>query len=373
MKMTNLCLCIGSKDFFGAERRYMKILRNILSRGEGDHGIWLVINSSLYRSSRDKPLPKSVMDAFEQDQRLIVLPDRPTHLLETRRPFKFISLFLSLASFHCILRADIIAYARALLPRHTVLELTSPDIALRVARRLPAFLLRRIPRYVSVSETVQARFTSELARRGIELAAERMHIWTIPYFEPGEFHGEAKEKIVVSASRFVKRKNVLLLAKSLKKAIPDLPDWKFCVFGQGEDEAEIRETLGEWIATGQVEVGYSNNTIATLKKSSVYISLIEPDNYPSQSILEAMACANALVLSNTGSSHKFINRELPNGLLVDLSAEAVASALVEVCSDSDRLSNLRRCSRDFVSANYNADRFIDEFMSTNEVAARNSP
>lgn len=366
--MTNLCLCIGSKDFFGAERRYMKILRNMASSKQ-DHAIWLVINSSLYHSSRDKPLPKLVIDEFEKKKRLIVIPDRLGHLFLLRRPQELVRLFFSSASFHCILRADVIAYARALLSRHTIIELTSPDIATRIAQRVPAFLVKRIPRYVSVSETVERRFLEELGKRGLALPPERISVWSIPYFEPSEFRSEKKEKIVVSASRFVRRKNVLLLSKALRLAIPQLPGWKFHILGQGDEESEIRENLREWIANGRVEVGYSSNTIATLRRSSVYVSLIEPDNYPSQGVLEAMACANALLLSNTGSSHRFISTDRPNGLLVDLSPETVSRALVDICSDSDTLSNMCKSSRIFVSRQYNAGRFIDEFLHINRITA----
>lgn len=349
----------------------MKILGRILFQ-ENRPNIYLIINSSLYVSSRDKALAKSVIDELDRKNRLIVLPDRFSHLPYTRKVFHFFSLFFSNSAFHCLLRADVIAYARSFLKRNTTLELTSPDIATRVAKFIPAYLIRRIPQFICVSQSVAQKFQFELRARGIEVTNSNIHVWSIPYFDQKGCQSFEKKKILVSACRFIKRKNVPLLAKAISNVINLLPEWDFYLFGQGDQEEEIKEILRESIESGRVRVCYSENTLTTLASSSIYVSLIEPDNYPSQSVLEAMASENALLLSRTGSSSNFISADNPNGLLVELAEKSISDAILRLCQSDDLLAEMQKNSAKYVSTKYNPDAFISEFLSCNGANVRSS-
>ena len=73
-------------------------------------------------------------------------------------------------------------------------------------------------------------------------------------------------------------------------------------------QKQLEILLADEINTNSVmKIGRVNDISDYLMHSKIYVSLIEPDNYPSQSIFEAMYYGNALVCSNTGDSNKFIN------------------------------------------------------------------
>ncbi|XPP27596.1 MAG: glycosyltransferase [Leucobacter sp.] len=190
--------------------------------------------------------------------------------------------------------------------------------------------------------------TTLIARLGAESAAEimsRAHTASTPYFnlppEPIDF--AAKQQMIVSASRFEGRKNVVSVAKALSLALPKMPGWVACVAGQGEDETEIRQILASLIDEGRVSVGYDATIEKTLRAARVYISLIEPDNYPSQAVLEAMHFGNALVLSDKGDSGRFIG-DSGNGVLVPIDPKLVAEQLVAMSVDDESLEQMGRSS-----------------------------
>jgi len=195
-----------------------------------------------------------------------------------------------------------------------------------------------------------------------------MHVWGTPYFDGAGCEVSKKKKMLVSACRFIRRKNVPLLAKSIAGVIDRLPEWEFFIFGQGEQQQEIVDALEKWIERGRVHVGYSDNTLSALAESSIYVSLIEPDNYPSQSILEAMACGNAILLSNTGVSSNFISDRNPNGILVDLSEGSISEAILRMCADEKLLAEMQASSAEYVRREYSPDVFIKEFLHLNKVS-----
>src|SRR5690606_8123276 len=141
---------------------------------------------------------------------------------------------------------------------------------------------------------------------------------SIPFFDALEITKQRvsqKEKWIVSASRFIERKNVVLFAHAVKDAIAELADWKVFLLGQGPEEERLRTLLSDEISRGVVDLGYDGRIEDILARSALYVSLIEPDSYPSQSVLEAMAFGNALLLGDVGDSARFIARSTPNGVL----------------------------------------------------------
>jgi glycosyltransferase involved in cell wall biosynthesis len=147
---------------------------------------------------------------------------------------------------------------------------------------------------------------------------------------------ESKEKSIVFGSRFLARKNPVLFAEIMDKILNEYPEWNGYVLGGGELEQEVRSILKVHIESGLVYVGRVAEFLGVLKKSSIYVSIIQPDNYPSQSVLEAMNTYNLLLISDTGNSDKFIDQENYHGELVELNFNSIYSGLV-------RLINKHEC------------------------------
>ena len=85
------------------------------------------------------------------------------------------------------------------------------------------------------------------------------------------------------------------------------------------------------------------DTAKYLKQSKIFISIQKDNNYPSQSLLEAMACENAIIASDVGETRKLVTEN--EGILVPLSAEKIADAiqfLLENPAECERLGKNAR-------------------------------
>lgn len=362
--MNRTIFCIFSKNFFGAERRYFKIFSLLGSEKFSKYSFSIIINSSLYVSARKIEWASVLMDRWASSGRLAIIPDRVSHLHFARN---LSALFVAIggsAPVHAILRARYIAYARALFGRAASIEVTSSDVAKQVAAEVPVTLLKRLISIHCVSISVRDRLLEEVSRRGAEASASiRTSFFSSPFFIRPDRDADfsSKRNVIVSASRFIPRKNVLLIAEALAIALPNIPNWSAVLRGQGEQELEIKRVLGPLIVQGRVEVGYSPTIESDLSISKIYVSMITPDNYPSQAVIEAMHFGNALIVGNTGQSHRFIDGN-KNGYLIDPSPNSLAEKIVELALAQDKLEEMGRASIEHLGTAFSPESHIREVL-----------
>lgn len=329
--------------------------------------VTVILNSSLAEAARRTTWGTEILTSLDADGKLSVVPDRFAHLSHTRRLGSALRAIFGRRPLHTVLRAEPLAYLRAILGRPGVIELTGPGSAESRARKLPLFLLRRFQAIRLLTPSVASKFEATLAARlDTESVAEvmsRAHTATTPYFNlPREsINFAAKEPLIVSASRFERRKNVICVAQAIALALPQLPGWSARVAGQGEDAAEIQGELGSLINDGRVMVGYDADIEKTLRSSRIYVSLIEPDNYPSQAVLEAMHYGNALILSDRGDSDRFIG-DSANGTLVSIDPQKVADQLISLANKAEHLEQMGRSSIERVHKDFDPRLHIAELL-----------
>lgn len=172
---------------------------------------------------------------------------------------------------------------------------------------------------------------------------------------------EAKENNIVFAHRLIPRKNGLLFAKVVKEFLKNYPSWNIKFFGKGEQATEINTLLYEEILAGKVTTGYQTKILEELVKSKIFVSLIEPDNYPSQSVLEAMYTGNALLLSDCGSTKE--NFYDKNGLLCQVDFDDILDKLTKLASDQDTLKSLGKNSINLVQHRFDKNRYINHIRN----------
>lgn len=256
-------------------------------------------------------------------------------------------------------------------------EITSPDIADSLQKTKSKWLMWQISRYMSVSPSV----TRRLLEGGSGIYWKRKEanglLWTapIPFFTPspeiqGEIKMEEKENTIVYASRFIERKNVHIFAEGVCRFLKMHPDWNCRILGKGPCEEKIKCIIREHGQDAKVQVGHVPTLVSVLLKSKIFVSIIQPDNYPSQSVLEAMSCGNALLLSNTGDSHRFLDTESNNGVLVDISADSVCVALAQLAGDLDRLREMGESASVFSRKSFSPNVFIEDFLNFLNVETR---
>lgn len=135
----------------------------------------------------------------------------------------------------------------------------------------------------------------------------------------------AKEMVLTYSGYFRTYKGILLLVESLKKCLESCPDLKVQLLGRGNLEAQIRSELSVFIDGGRVEITHVEKPIVNLKNSLIFVSLQQKENYPSQSLLEAMATGNAVIATDVGLTHLLVNEN--TGIRIDYRVDALVNAI----------------------------------------------
>ena len=257
---------------------------------------------------------------------------------------------------HIFLDLDLAIKLKKVSPINKIIfEITSPDyIKKLLSNKIEK--LNNINYFNAVSESVYIK--------AIEFISDsKLGKSPIPFFSPSEYivNNEElfsiKENIIIFAHRLAPRKNGLLFAKVVKTFLQKYPNWIIKLFGKGAEATKINALLSEEIALGQVVTGYQTKILPELEKSKIFVSLIEPDNYPSQSVLEAMYTGNALLLSDTGFTKECFWDN--NGLLCELTFEDVLLKLTRLVSGDIDLENCGRNSLNLLHSKYHKTIYLD--------------
>lgn len=163
----------------------------------------------------------------------------------------------------------------------------------------------------------------------------------VPTIAP--FDGE-REKVIVSAGRFVPEKGYDTLIKAFSIVHESHPDYTLKLYGEGpEKENYIRLSVELGIDDYISYPGYSHNLSKDMCNSSVYVLSSKYEGIPN-SLIEAMACGIPTVSTNcTPGGPAFLTDNETRGLLVPVDdVEAMAMNINRII-DSPDIANQLSC------------------------------
>lgn len=353
---------ILSLGYGGAEKRITEIASAYLSKSQG----YLLINGEQKVASQRKDQTKTAISNLEKNHQLIATPIPRIKSVTFRRLTS-----LLLASFellkkrpshtHLALGAILLAPIAKLTRSHVTIEITSPDNA-NFVQKFKNVILPFTDNIIYVSESIRISLNTN-----IKIPARiKQDVYAHPFFKIRQLPDIKKERLVTFCARLIPRKNGILFARSIKLALEttDTP-FEVAIIGDGPDRPYIEEILKQEIDDGRVTVGPSPNPTDIINRSSVFVSLIQPENYPSQSILEAMNCQNYLILSNSPLSTRFMQ---DNGITVALNEESVASEIIQAMRDIDKTTESGKNSLEFLRSAYSSDLIIHQLRALHSKA-----
>jgi glycosyltransferase involved in cell wall biosynthesis len=169
---------------------------------------------------------------------------------------------------------------------------------------------------------------------------------------------------VVFSGRLVQLKNPLLFLEAVKifnSAFKDHKKISFNILGTGPLEKDMKSHALKNGLSNVVFKGKVSKPETILQHSKVFISIQQTENYPSQALIEAMACENAVIASDVGETRKLVTEN--EGELVRLDADEIANALIRLLSDDKTLSAKGKNARKKVISEHTIDRFKEYFYS----------
>ncbi|HHX26053.1 MAG TPA: glycosyltransferase family 4 protein [Firmicutes bacterium] len=174
----------------------------------------------------------------------------------------------------------------------------------------------------------------------------------------------AKTNTIVFAGRLSEVKNPMLLLRAIANINQSEPDllarWRVAIYGKGELERDVISFIDKYGLRGSITVASVNSMTSVLSESRVFVSLQHVDNYPSQSLLEAMACENVVIATDVGNTRLLVNEN--TGILIHPSTYSLSEALSRVMHDWDAYAPCATRARLYVIENHSVDRFASYLL-----------
>ena len=170
------------------------------------------------------------------------------------------------------------------------------------------------------------------------------------------FPAHKKKDWVVYAGRFHTDKNPLLFVDAIPSVISSFPGARFYILGEGYLETDVRNRIRELGISTSVEVKFLSDIGEVIRFSRVFVSIQREENYPSQSLLEAMACENAIIATDVGETRRLVDEK--TGILIKEDANELAYAIIELLNNPDRSNRMGKCAREMVLREHNPEVFM---------------
>ena len=197
---------------------------------------------------------------------------------------------------------------------------------------------------------------------GVTIPEEKISIAPCSFIDYNKCSVGSKSNFEIAfAARLEPDKNPMLYLEAARQIVKEFPAVKFHLLGEGSLVNEISEYITANGLTDNINFTFHKDPPEVFSKTSVFVSLQSGTNYPSQSVLEAMACGNAVIASNRGDTPLFINEA--NGMLVELNVESVAAALKKLITDPTGTNQLGKQAALFVTQNHTLEKVTEYYTN----------
>ncbi|QGM22391.1 glycosyltransferase [Spiribacter sp. 2438] len=175
-----------------------------------------------------------------------------------------------------------------------------------------------------------------------------------------------KDIDICMAGRFVPIKGFDLAIDAFEilegSDLPSRLSVHFC--GWGPLESYIRQRCLKLRKTS-VWIYQAEDAVDAMARAKIFLSLQE-ENYPSQALLEAMACECCIVATDVGETYKIVNESI--GRRINPEASALASSLKELTTKPELIRTLGRNASKKARTEHTLELFSDYFSHCLEEA-----
>ena len=150
----------------------------------------------------------------------------------------------------------------------------------------------------------------------------------------------------------------------LNKRLADMgyTDVSYKLMGRESSDFKVQELMTPEHEGLTLQLGFEPLPQSVLRSSKVFLSIQQADNYPSKSLLEAMACGALPIVTDTGNSEMIAPRKLTEYVPVDFSAEDMAKACAKIfaMNEADYLKRVSELKQ-FVEPRFSIEASLNYF------------
>ena len=206
-----------------------------------------------------------------------------------------------------------------------------------------------------------------LNKKGVYIDPEKILITPNSFIDYLRFYPVyPKKPIITFCSRLTKIKNPDLFLDSiilLKDRGAD--NFNVAIIGEGVLLDSLKVKAKKNRLNNVTFYGGLSNPEKVLSQSLIFVSIQKYNNYPSQSLIEAMACENAIIVSDVGETRLLVTEK--EGLLIDLNAEEIANAIEKLFTTPGLIEKLGKNARKKVIENHTIEKFANYFYSITNI------
>lgn len=337
----------------GAERRFIRLWRYFLGKETSVH---LILNDSLFKSG-------VVVGLFTNED----IHNKTLHIIKYNHP-----MLVSLSMFRIILqnKFDIIHlvlaqkrlllfYVMLFLQKKYVITHTIAFSAFSCRLKLPLatiFLSRWIWKNVDRIDSLYAGF--------LEAYAKPLGFYDKVEISPCSFSDmkfcsiKQKKTLIVFSGRLIEEKNPILFVEALSLLRKRYTQWEAIIAGEGPLENSIKIKLLQENMNSYVKIQAFADMPQIFSESLIFVSLQKTENYPSQSLLEAMLACNVVVATNVGETSKIV-QDGSTGFLIEGNPRELSEKLFQLLNNPILVQKIALNGKKFVEKNHTIERFAE--------------
>lgn len=170
-----------------------------------------------------------------------------------------------------------------------------------------------------------------------------------------EAHKGPRQKVIVTAARFVDEKNIPLLLHAFAKICASWPEYSLILYGDGYLRKQLEQEAQELgIASRVCFPGFTNNVASKIKSASLFVLSSDVEGMPN-TLIEAMALGLPCISTDCrGGGARYLIQNGHNGILVPTrDADALARAIDAILRDfalAEKLGNHAAMIKDRLSS-----------------------
>lgn len=130
------------------------------------------------------------------------------------------------------------------------------------------------------------------------------------------------------------------------------------IFGDGPLKGYV-ESEAALLPQFSIEMGYAKNSFEIFSRSKVFLSLQQSENYPSQSILEALSCGALVVATDVGETYRVVPSSV--GIRVKPTPKDLAEGCIRALARWESGEYDSALSIAFVKQNFSIEKFSEYF------------
>jgi len=201
-----------------------------------------------------------------------------------------------------------------------------------------------------------------LEKRGFKFNKDRISISPCSFIDYSKCHVQDKENLVVFAARLIEHKNPILFLQACKSVCDKRNDIRFEISGEGYLKNEVQRFIVNNDLSRFITLKYYSDIHQLFSKSKIFVSVQNEDNYPSQSILEAMASENVVIATDVGETYKLVTDEI--GYRVNFNANEIADKIIYLIDNPAELITKAKLASKFIKENHTVEHFSKYLMET---------